>query len=887
MKSIIKLAITITMYFCNSNYGLALTEEKLIELSNGVEVLLLHSPNSSKSAASLIVKAGSYDDPKNIQGLAHLLEHSVLLGSNSYKEIGSYNKYYKSKQGWSNGSTRGDNTRYHFQMLSSSFSEGVNRLADAISNPLLNSEIISKAVLEVDSEFQGKINDEWRGTLEIVREQMHPRHPSSQFDVGNKLIFDSVGDSLYGELRKFHETHYVGSNIKVVLYSNLSLVELEKIAVKEFSAIPRGEENKHQENQLVWQKLGNNVVEIKSNGSAKSLDIMFPFPSKYYGEDDGTLVFLLNYLGAETRGSLYNRLSEMGYITSLNVNMIGDSHFGILDLYFKLTPLGVKHINRIIIELHSYIDALSLSEEANRYYGELEYKSKIESLAAAKSEPGDWISDINERMFRLPNTAWIDPSTLFADEGLNKASLDSFVHFLSPDKMLIVKADSDTQNVTIIPTYYRLPYKLRSISLNNAKYSSNSHYQIPSRNPFIVLGNRKQKHNSSTNQELIQLKEDGVNVWIDNRPHYANPSAYAMIFINQPNLPKNMQNFVNRLIHSRELRFQLSDFTHFAKQAGYSFNIEAGQNGYVLSIAGEPEEFEMILTAVFKEMFAEKTTKRDFTIAVEESKSSINRVLQGQLQRRVRTAVSSNINNGYIIDKEALLYLNDIEMGDFEKWKRQTLQAQSIDAVFTGHFDHKRLFTQIKSWVPSNIFKKQKLQKKIRNKVIISDYEDGYVSFGIDLSEDVGFLYLLDSFMSQAFYQTIRSKQGIGYFVDSRVVKSNGKAFLVLSVQSNKHSAEFLESEIFRFLAGYKKQIVQFTNDEYKEQVASLVEALKILSPSIVDYTRSKVDQLLYKLPSKKERIQRIEEIDQHEFIACYDEMISTLNEHSFTIRIN
>ncbi|MEJ6474666.1 insulinase family protein [Pseudoalteromonas piscicida] len=86
MKSIIKLAIAITMYFWNSNYGLAFTEEKLIELGNGVEVLLLHSPNSSKSAASLIVKAGSYDDPENIQGLAHLLEHSVLLGSKSFKE---------------------------------------------------------------------------------------------------------------------------------------------------------------------------------------------------------------------------------------------------------------------------------------------------------------------------------------------------------------------------------------------------------------------------------------------------------------------------------------------------------------------------------------------------------------------------------------------------------------------------------------------------------------------------------------------------------------------------------------------------------------------------------------------------------------------------------
>ena len=572
MQIILKSAFVLAFFFCS--YCIADSiQESLVELDNGIEVLLIHAPKSSKSAASLIVETGSYDDPDTIQGLAHLLEHSVLLGSKSYKEIGSYNKYYKSNHGWSNGSTRGDNTRYHFQMLSSSFGEGVSRLADAISNPLLTREIISKAVLEVDSEFQGKINDEWRGTLEIVREQMNSGHPSSQFDVGNKLTFNLADDSLYEELRKFHKAYYVSSNIKIVLYSSLPLVELEKIAIAEFSDIPRGEERKYRENHLVWGERKSNLVEIKSNSSAKSLDIMFPFPSKYYGETDGTLTFLLNYLGAETKGSLFNRLSEMGYITSLNVNMIGDAHFGILDLYFKLTPDGVKNIHRIIIELNTYIDQLSVTKETNRYYAELQQKSKIDSRVAAKSEPGDWISDINERMFRLPRAAWKDPSTLFLKSGLNKASLDSFVQFLNPDKILIVKADSDTQNATITPTYYQLPYKLGSLNLNDAKYLSESHYQIPPRNPFIALGGPDQSRNLDSNKKLIQRKEGGLSVLIDNRQTFSSPSAYATIFINQPSLPKNMQSFMNRLIHTREITFQLSDFTHFAKQAGYAIRV--------------------------------------------------------------------------------------------------------------------------------------------------------------------------------------------------------------------------------------------------------------------------------------------------------------------------
>ena len=46
-----------------------------IRLDNGLQVLLVHTPDSHKAAAALAVNAGHFDDPDHTQGLAHFLEH--------------------------------------------------------------------------------------------------------------------------------------------------------------------------------------------------------------------------------------------------------------------------------------------------------------------------------------------------------------------------------------------------------------------------------------------------------------------------------------------------------------------------------------------------------------------------------------------------------------------------------------------------------------------------------------------------------------------------------------------------------------------------------------------------------------------------------------------
>ncbi len=50
-------------------------------LNNGLKVLLISDPETDKSAAALDVNVGSMSDPRDLQGLAHFLEHMLFMGT--------------------------------------------------------------------------------------------------------------------------------------------------------------------------------------------------------------------------------------------------------------------------------------------------------------------------------------------------------------------------------------------------------------------------------------------------------------------------------------------------------------------------------------------------------------------------------------------------------------------------------------------------------------------------------------------------------------------------------------------------------------------------------------------------------------------------------------
>ena len=85
-----------------------------LTLDNGLKVLLVQDLDSKKSAASLTVNAGHFDDPNDRQGMAHFIEHMLFLGTEAYPDPGYFSQFINQAGGHCNAWTGTEHSSYFF-----------------------------------------------------------------------------------------------------------------------------------------------------------------------------------------------------------------------------------------------------------------------------------------------------------------------------------------------------------------------------------------------------------------------------------------------------------------------------------------------------------------------------------------------------------------------------------------------------------------------------------------------------------------------------------------------------------------------------------------------------------------------------------------------------
>ncbi|MCK8421221.1 insulinase family protein, partial [Erwinia amylovora] len=83
---------------------------------NGMTVLLVSDVHATKSLAALALQVGSLENPTDQPGLAHYLEHMVLMGSKRYPKPDNLAEFLKKSGGSHNASTASYRTAYYLEV---------------------------------------------------------------------------------------------------------------------------------------------------------------------------------------------------------------------------------------------------------------------------------------------------------------------------------------------------------------------------------------------------------------------------------------------------------------------------------------------------------------------------------------------------------------------------------------------------------------------------------------------------------------------------------------------------------------------------------------------------------------------------------------------------
>eukprot|EP00391_Amoebophrya_sp_Ameob2_P002818 CAMPEP_0179004712 /NCGR_PEP_ID=MMETSP0795-20121207/13473_1 /TAXON_ID=88552 /ORGANISM="Amoebophrya sp., Strain Ameob2" /LENGTH=2090 /DNA_ID=CAMNT_0020699037 /DNA_START=13 /DNA_END=6285 /DNA_ORIENTATION=+ len=213
---------------------------KHLTLENGLQTALVQDKLAPRAALSVAVRAGSANDPPDLPGLAHFLEHMLFLGSEQFPDTDGFGKLISNFDGSDNAYTDQDLTVYFNEFSPAGLEHLAPVFAGFFQNATLNASMVEKEVNAVDQEHTKNMNDMTRRMWELLRsESAQKDNPLSHFFTGNKdTLFDEPGKrgiDTSVRLRMFYDQYYCPKNMKLVIIAPFELDEMERIAKKDFA----------------------------------------------------------------------------------------------------------------------------------------------------------------------------------------------------------------------------------------------------------------------------------------------------------------------------------------------------------------------------------------------------------------------------------------------------------------------------------------------------------------------------------------------------------------------------------------------------------------------------------------------------------------------------
>lgn len=199
-----------------------------LHLNNGIDVLLVNNNKFTTSSCALSVNIGSFNEPPKYPGLAHFLEHMLFMGTEEYPVENAFDNFLNLYNGYSNAFTASEMTVYYCCIDSTEIETMAKMFASFFTCPLFNSDSIDREINAVDSEFLNSLNSDWVRSDALLSEFVKEGENRGRFNWGNNETLRQ--DGILEEVVEFWKNNYSSDLMKLVICSNKSFEEMEKLA---------------------------------------------------------------------------------------------------------------------------------------------------------------------------------------------------------------------------------------------------------------------------------------------------------------------------------------------------------------------------------------------------------------------------------------------------------------------------------------------------------------------------------------------------------------------------------------------------------------------------------------------------------------------------------
>ena len=834
-----------------------------IKLSNGLLVYLISDPDIDQSAASMSVKAGSWQDPEEYPGMAHFLEHMLFMGNEAYPDESEYSKYIQDNGGLINAFTAPDRTVYMFSINNGAYIGALDRFSHFFIDPLFNPSCINRELLAVDQENSKNIeNDGWREYM-VLKETGNPNHPNQKFSTGNAQTLSGIPQEA---LKKWYSTHYGANCMHLILLSSLPLDEMITQATSHFSSIPKLEQpiNSSIADSLLSDQQKGHFIYIKPVKDLKNLSLVWDLPKEFSSVDEKWTAALISYaIEHAAEQSLIEQLKKEGLAESISAST---DRFGqdntLFNIVIKLTNKGLSQIDTVILRCFQALSRLKQSGLSLALFQEMQTMEQINYQYQSREEPFQWISTVaydivDEHLSTFPEKTKV-PTTY------NPESILQFLKTLTPESCAyFVIADPDNWEVETLSKekWYGVEYATQSLlpSKLTAWQQAVPHPDIqnPPLNPFaltsipVALASKETKELTPIPKILVNT--ESCKIYFSQDDAYLVPEAALVFRIKTPALDGSAKSFALMDLFSKSLTEELSSPLFFAHKGGLSsaFSYKAMQ--FSLQILGYSEKAPDLAKVIFSKIKHLDVSPDSF----DTYKTSLLSVYANDsCELPVKQAgqiLADTLLNDAPTSESKLKALQEISFEDFTAFHKEWLSQVYIQGMLYGHLTEEQgallaevIQSELSASKPYSL-KDQKKQEilllpkhegpfKIVQKTARQGYaallaiQEGAFSFSRKASQQI-----LSKALHEAFFNALRTKQQTGYIAESRPSEIENQLLHTFAVQSSSHSSEDLLSRFEIFLSDFTKQVREIISEERfillkESQIVSLAKPPENLS---------------------------------------------------------
>lgn len=838
-----------------------------IRLANGMEVLLISDQNANKSLMSLALPIGAMEDPQSQQGLAHYLEHMILMGSEKYPETNGLDHFLNKNGGYNNASTNPMRTAYYLSVNNEAFDEAVDRLADAFVAPLLDESNAKREVNAINAEMVRAKSSDGHLLNSVNLATSNPAHPITKFAAGNLAsLSDKPNSRLQEELMRFYQQYYSANLVKAVLYSNQSLPQMAQLAQKTLGRMANKKLTPPIINEPLYRAQDKSVwIDYKPIKPNKMLAVNFDLKNdenEFSAKSGEYLAYVFNNNGENTLSDylMKNGLSDSGISAVPSANI--SRNRGAFTFYVSLTDKGVAQKEQIISLIFQQIDLVKQKGIQPSYFAELKNSLAQEFQHLQTEKSGAYVEYLADQMLSYPLEHILD-APYFAEK-MDTQAIQSKLAQMTLDNARIIYINENAQTTLKTP-HFEANYAVRALTQDEKShwldFTKNPAFGLPELNPYMATDFSLIEKSTRTTPMRI-LSEQGKAIYaMPSRYFGKEPKAHIVANLNiverhydiKSDIAADLLNYMNSLAQAK-IEFQ-------ASVAGMESRVSSGANGVRFEAEGYTQHLQKLLTdslTLFKTFFL---TEELLVQAKERYLEALDRADKESSAVQAGNFFANFASFPYFEPKALRETISQITLADIAAHRTRLLsQADSFRLMSVGNYTDEQvsvLAKNVEEIIPTknralskgryvDIEGSERKLNFIKN-VPHQDNAFSVVYMANGYEEIVGQVRarLLADILSRWYFNDLRTEQQLGYVVYAaphKIGKTSGVRFLV---QSPNATPKEIMAHNQRFFAESAEKLTALTEQEFQQYQRSLLEKLRYKPESLAqEFAAFKQDYL-------------------------------------------